>query len=846
LVGVDPSGVRGSEDSLAFLGDGGEMGARLRTCDWSSSPLGSPETWPQPLKTTVGILLGSKFPMFLAWGPELRLIYNDAYAEILGAKHPHALGHAFEDIWAEIWEDVKPFVDRALSGESVYSEDLPLTLTRKGHPEQTWFTLSYSALRGETGRVEGMFCVCTETTATVLAQQRQIGEAERLRRLFDHAPGFMAVLRGPDHIYELTNASYLKLVGHRDLIGRPVRDALPEVKGQGFFKLLDHVYETGEPFSGYSMSIELQREPGGALEERLLDLVFQPIADDAGRVTGIFAEGYDVTERHLAEQALRESEERFRLIADSAPVPMWVTKLDRKRSFVNRAYVDFLGIDYDDATEFDWRSIIHPEDHDRIVAESIAGEASLRPFTLEGRYLGSTGEWRWIRSISQPRWGPNGEHVGFIGVAHDVSELKHAEATLREVNEVLEQRVAERTADLSAALDRLQAEVADRLRAEEALRQAQKMEAVGQLTGGIAHDFNNLLTPIMGGLELIAGKVEDPRLKRIAETGLESARRGAKLTGQLLAFSRIQRIEMAPVAVNRVIDQMRSLLRHTIGSAIRVETRLSPDDPYGLCDANQLENALLNLAINARDAMPGGGTLTISTSVIRNDWDPAIAPGDYVCIRVADTGEGMTAEVLARATEPFYSTKPLGKGTGLGLAQVYGIARQSGGTLRIRSEPGQGASIDMLIPAAEPPEADETGAVAAVEGRAAGTSGAKILVVDDDSAVRAFLVDSLRGLAYKVTEAGSGAEALELLDSFAPDLALIDYAMPGMNGAELARLLRNRRPALPILFVTGYAESDQLNRALGPDAPVLRKPFSIGELAAAVQAQVADGAESGS
>jgi CheY-like chemotaxis protein len=244
--------------------------------------------------------------------------------------------------------------------------------------------------------------------------------------------------------------------------------------------------------------------------------------------------------------------------------------------------------------------------------------------------------------------------------------------------------------------------------------------------------------------------------------------------------------------------------------------------------------------------MPGGGTLTISTGVTRNDWDPAIAAGDYICIRVADTGQGMTPEVLARATEPFYSTKPLGKGTGLGLAQVYGIARQSGGTLRIHSEPGQGASIDMLIPAAEAPEADEIGGVSAVEGRAAGSSGARILVVDDDSAHRAFHVDSLRGLAYKVTEAGSGAEALDLLDSFAPDLALIDYAMPGMNGAELAHLLRNSRPALPILFVTGYAESDQLNHALGPDAPVLRKPFSIGELAAAVQAQVDEGAESGS
>jgi PAS domain S-box-containing protein len=644
------------------------------------------------------------------------------------------------------------------------------------------------------------------------------------------------VLRGPDHVYELINASYLKLVGHRDLVGKPVREALPEVQGQGFFKLLDQVYRTGEPFSGFSMPIELQRAPGAPLEERLLDLVFQPIADEAGRVTGIFAEGYDVTERHLAEQALRESEERFRLIADSAPVPMWVTRLDRKRSFVNRAYVDFLGIDYDDATEFDWRSIIHPDDHDRIVAESIAGEASLMPFTLEGRYLGADGEWRWIQSMSQPRWGPNGEHAGFIGVAHDVTELKRAESALREINETLERRVAERTADLSAALDRLQAEVGERVRAEEALRQAQKMEAVGQLTGGIAHDFNNLLTPIMGGLELIANAIEDPRLKRIAETGLESARRGAKLTGQLLAFSRIQRIEMAPVQINRVIGQMLTLLRHTIGGAIRVETRFAPDPLYGLCDANQLENALLNLAINARDAMPDGGTLSLSTERVQGHSEPALGPGEFVRVTVADTGQGMTAEVLQRATEPFFSTKPLGKGTGLGLAQVYGIARQSGGTLRIDSAPGEGTRVHILIPAASGAEGGES-AAASSEAPSTAAGCASILVVDDDSAVRAFLADSLKGLGYRVAEAGSGEEALALLEAGAPDLALIDYAMPEMNGADLARAIRARRAELPIVFVTGYAETDQLERALGAEAPVLRKPFSIGELAAAVLGQ---------
>jgi PAS domain S-box-containing protein len=818
---------------LAFLRDGGEMGARIRAFDWAKSPLGWPEDWPQALKTAAGMLLSTKFPMFIAWGPELRFLYNDAYSDILGAKHPAALGHAFEDIWAEIWDEVGPLARRAVAGEPTYFENLPLTMTRKGFEEQAWFTFSYGPLRGDTGEGEGMFCVCTETTATVVAERQRVSEAERLRQLFDHAPGFMAVLRGPEHLFELANAAYLQLVGHRDFLGRAVREALPEVEGQGFFELLDQVYRSGEAFTGRSTAIGLQRAPGAPVEERQVDFVFQPMREPDGSVGGIFVQGTDVTERHRAELALRESEERFRLIADSAPVPMWVTRLDRTRSFVNRAYVEFLGISYDEAVNFDWRIVIHPEDAPRILAESIAGEATLKPFELVGRYKSGTG-WRWIRSISQPRFGPGGEHVGFIGVAHDITALKEAEAALREANETLERRVGERTADLSAALDRLQAEVGERLRAEEALRQAQKMEAVGQLTGGIAHDFNNLLTPIMGGLELLAARTQDPRMKRVADTALESARRGAKLTGQLLAFSRIQRISMAPVAVNTLIDKMQALLRHTIGRAVTIETAIDPEAGHGLCDANQLENAILNLAINARDAMPEGGTLTISTARLTLPDEADHRAGTFVRIRVADTGEGMPPEVAARATEPFFSTKPLGKGTGLGLAQVYGIAPQSGGPRRIASHVGRGTEVDILIPAAEAPDAEAGDGEATPTGQSRALR-AKVLVVDDDDDVRAFLIASLEGLGHDVMAAESGAEGLARLREARPDLALIDYAMPGMHGADVARAAREIAPGLPIVFVTGYAESEQLEAALGDDVPVLRKPFTIADLAAAVE-----------
>ncbi|MDQ4087458.1 MAG: PAS domain S-box protein [Pseudomonadota bacterium] len=643
----------------------------------------------------------------------------------------------------------------------------------------------------------------------------------------------MLVVWGPD-LLTIHNDSYGEILGdRRPALGRPIRDVWA-----------DHWDAIGpltrRVLAGETVLIEaaprtLKR--GGREETAWLTACYNPILDEAGQPAGILGIITSVSEDERTQERLRESEERFRLIADSAPVPMWVTQLDRKRSFVNRAYVDFLGITYEQAVDFDWRTIIHPDDAERILQESLAGEASLKRFTLVGRFRAGDGEWHWVRSVSQPRWGPGGEHIGFIGVAHDITENKLAEQRLREMNDTLERRVEERTADLRTALERLREEVAERERAEEALRQAQKMEAVGRLTGGIAHDFNNLLTPVIGGLEILAGSVEEPRLKRLAEAALESGRRGAKLTGQLLTFSRIQRIRIGPVSVNQVIDNLRQILHHTIGSGIAIRTELTPAPVHALCDENQLENAILNLAINARDAMPEGGTLTISTAIVEEPGAPELAKGRYVAIAVADTGTGMPPEVAARATEPFFSTKPFGKGTGLGLAQVYGIARQSGGTVRIDSREGEGTTVLMLLPHAEPASAAlaEEGFAAAAEQAPEGTR-ARIMVVDDDADVRFFLSELLESQGHQVDPFERPEAAMAAVEETAPDLALIDFAMPGMNGAQLARELRRRRPDLPIAFVTGYAETEQLEGALGPDVPVLRKPFGMDELNALVTA----------
>ena len=288
-----------------FLSGGGEAGALMRAHDWSRSPLGHPSGWPQALRTVVALMLNSKFPMFVAWGEQLCFLYNDAYIEILGDKHPSSLGAPFRQIWGEIWGDIGPIVERALQGEGTWWEKLPLLMNRHGYDEQTWFTFSYSAVRDDSGAVGGVYCACVEATEQVLGERYRKEENERLVTLFEQAPGIIAVLRGPQHVFEITNKSYLELIGRGDLVGKTARDALPEVEGQGFFELLDQVYTSGEPFVGHGVPLKVARAPGAPLEQLYIDFVYQPIRDPYGTVVGIFVEGSDVTPRKHIEDELR-------------------------------------------------------------------------------------------------------------------------------------------------------------------------------------------------------------------------------------------------------------------------------------------------------------------------------------------------------------------------------------------------------------------------------------------------------------------------------------------------------------------------------------------------------------
>ncbi len=515
-------------------------------------------------------------------------------------------------------------------------------------------------------------------------------------------------------------------------------------------------------------------------------------------------------ERARAESDLRESESRFRDIADTAPVLIWVTRADRVRSFVNQAYVEYMGADYETVRTADWREYLHPGDHDRILAESLAGEATGQPFSLEARYRHNSGEYRWLRSFSRPRLGAQGEVIGFVGVAFDVNEAKKAEQDLKRINELLEERVSE-------ALE-------EKARAEQDLMHAQRMEAVGRLTGGVANDFNNLLTVVIGALDMILKSPDDAaRRQKMGEAALAAARRGERLTHQLLAFSRRQALRPEPCDLNALIRESEPLLRRGVGEAIDFNLKLKRGGAFARVDAAQFEAALLNLVVNARDAMGEQGRLRVSTETCDLPGGPVDTP--HICVTVKDSGEGMSDEVRDRVFEPFFTTKAVGKGTGLGLSQVYGFARQSGGDVRIKSSPGKGTEVRLYLPALA--EGDVMQVAVAEETAPASVTGRRVLLVEDDQAVSAVAMDLLMSFGLEVVAVENADQALTALEASRFDLMLTDIVMPGgMTGIDLARQTARRWPDMHIVLTSGYAGDDVEEAMKDAPWPLLPKPYA--------------------
>jgi PAS domain S-box-containing protein len=540
--------------------------------------------------------------------------------------------------------------------------------------------------------------------------------------------------------------------------------------------------------------------------------------DPAGTCYRVIGTAVDVTARKADEVRLRELNEtlesqvaertadRDRMWRLSTDL-MLVARYDATITAVNPAWTNLLGWTESQLIGRRFIDLVHPDDMASTLAEAgklAAGQTTLR---FENRYQHSDGSYRWLSWTAVP--GDDLIHA----VARDITSEKEKAEALQQT--------------------------------EEALRQAQKMEAVGQLTGGIAHDFNNLLTGVIGSLDMMQRKIargEMDKIERYATTAMTAANRAAALTHRLLAFSRRQPLDPKPVNANRLVSGMEELLRRTLGEAIRLEIVTAGGLWQTRCDPHQLESAILNLAINARDAMPTGGHLTIETCNAHLDTAYAaksrdVHPGQYVCICVTDTGSGMAPDVIAKAFEPFFTTKPIGQGTGLGLSMIYGFARQSEGYAKIYSEVGKGTTVKLYLPRyhGEGEEADLV--VAGLTDEQRSYRGEVVLVVEDETAVRGLVVDVLEDLGYRALEAHDGPSGLKLLQSdLRIDLLVSDVGLPGLNGRQLADFARQHRPDLKVLFMTGYAENATFaNGFLDPGMLMITKPFAIEALATRIR-----------
>lgn len=863
------------------------MGALMRAKDWSAHPLGDPHGWPQPLKTMIRMALTTQHPIFVFWGPELLCFYNDGYrASIRADKHPAMLGAKGADMWREIWHIIGPQIEMVMRGEgATWYENALVPIYREGIIQDVYWTYSYGPIDDPSAPngVGGVLVICTETTEQVQAAKRLALEKENFSRLFEQSPSFMTLLSGPGHVYEMANPEYMKLVGHRDLIGRSVADALPEAAAQGYVEILDKVFSTGLPYRAFGAKFARQEVTGGALVERYIDFVYQPIIGTDGKVSSIFVEGIDVTERHEADDAVRTSEERLRFLdklgqsvaasRDADEILATTTRMVAQYlQLSNCAYAD-MDADEDGFTiRGDWAAPGSPhilghyrlKDFGSLAVEELSAGRPLiindnlreiapeeaatfqaigisaticMPLVKDGKLTAlmaihdkvphnwSNEELTLIREVTERSWA----HIERV---RSEAELLESREELRRTNENLESMVAQRTGELMAA--------------EEALRHSQKLEAVGQLTGGLAHDFNNLLAGILGSLEVMKTRLAQGRLSeidRFITAAAGAAKRGASLTQRMLAFSRRQTLDPRPTDVNRLVASMEELVRRSVGPSIAVETVRAADLWTTLVDGGQLENALLNLCINGRDAMPDGGTLTIETA---NRWidekaalQHGFVAGEYVCLCVSDTGTGMAPEVVARAFDPFYTTKPTGEGTGLGLSMVWGFAGQSGGSVRIYSKVDKGTTVCIYLPR-------HAGEVETEESRQpdilpVSESHQTVLVVDDEPLIRMVAVEQLEELGYHVLESGDGPIALKILNSKEKiDLLITDVGLPaGMNGRQLADAARVVRPDLNVLFITGYAEHAVLNHGhLDKGMQVLTKPFSMDALAQRVKAMI--------
>ncbi|WP_216844710.1 PAS domain S-box protein [Rhodanobacter sp. L36] len=883
--------------------------------------------------------------MTLLWGVTGVMIYNDAYQDFAGGRHPALLGSNVLEGWPEVADFNAHVLSEGLAGRTLNYDDKPLVLMRKGEPEDVWLTLDYSPLVDDSGTPVGVLAIVKETTTKVLAEEtlklaQEIGgvgtfewfpETGRMevsaqyRRIWDLPPDV-----------EVTDSLLVDLVhpDDRRLLGPGRLDAANPIRYSEFRRVdpktgaIKWIARRGEPFLkgvtqqrryiGIAMDITERKEAEEAtarsefrwreLFERMQEgfFVASAIRDDSGKMvdfmileinpafgvqTGLDAAnsvGHSIRElvpsiddvtiatyaevlatgiprqfeihtpglgnrwfeararrmdaerfavlfveisaRKRSEENLRQSEERFRQLAQSMPNQIWTADREGRLNWFNDRVYDYFGTQPGSLDGDGWTAMLHPDDIGRALSEWEKSLVSRQPYNTEFRLRRHDGSYRWYSVRAVPIFHADGSIERWVGNNADIEDQKAVEAAMSDLAVQLERRVEERTADL--------------VRTQEALRQSQKMEAIGNLTGGVAHDFNNLLQVISGNLQLVADDIADnERASRRVNNAMAGVARGSKLASQLLAFGRRQ--PLAPRAVNpaRLLRSMDDLLRRSLGEEIELETVISGGLWNTFIDAGNLENALLNLAINARDAMNGKGRLTIEAgnawldeAYVQNHLDAKA--GQYVLVAVTDTGCGMDASLLEKVFEPFYTTKAEGRGSGLGLSMVHGFVKQSEGHIKIYSEPGHGTTVKLYLPrSTKSEEVIVSGATGPVEG-----GSETILVAEDDDAVRETVVALLGNLGYRVLQSRDGRQALAVIESGASvDLLFTDVVMPGdLRSPDLARLARKQLPELAVLFTSGYTQNAIVHGGrLDEGVDLLSKPYTSETMARKVRSVLA-------
>jgi len=784
----------------------GEMARRLGETDWSATPLGSRRHWPQSLELAIEMILLSGFPMAIRWGPELVMIYNDAYRPILGDKHPAAFGRPLREVWWEIYHELGPLSEAILRGErgAFFAVDYPWAVRRRGSTiEDARFSISYSPIpeKAAPNGIGGLLVTCIETTERVRKEETlrilndrleiEIGERVRERdRIWQVSEDLLGVSNF-DGYFTSVNPAWTRLLGWSE-------DELKRL----------HVSELRHPDDA-AHSIEGRRllaegVPTVRIENRFRHKdgswrwLYWTLTAENGL---IYVIGRHVTTEKLALEALRESERQFRLFTEAVTdyalvrldargiVAGWNAGAERIKGYAEHEIVGkHFSTFYTEA--------------DRVAGlpeRALATAATSGTATDEGWRVRKDGSLFFAGVVIDAIRDEEGRLIGFAKITRDITERREAEAKLH--------------------------------RAQEQLAQAQTMEALGQLTGGIAHDFNNMIMVVSGNAHILKERIDDPRNLRAIEAIENAAARGETLTRQLLAFSRRQPLNPTVISLRQRLAAFRDLLASSARGDIELVIDVGRNVWPVAVDIHELELALINLVVNARDAMLDGGMITIGARnvYLQPEDTPDRLCGEFVALTVADTGCGIAPDILPKVFEPFFTTKQLDKGTGLGLSQVYGLTRQSGGTVTIASRLGEGTAVTMYLPRSRRPlSADPGGHGIPPRGRET------VLVVEDNPEVQEVAGLLLDQLGYRVLVAPSGAAALEMLGSGeAIDLVFTDVVMPGeLDGLALARQINELYPDIAVLLTSGYAKAWH---TLETGLPIVRKPYQLQTLARAVR-----------